>query len=90
MQAQQKLPGVPLARCGPLTDDALEDLIPHIAEIAEGHAKLDDTTAVVLLMSWAPMADELLRRRRLMAVIQDCSDPDKVVCFPGGSDGGAA
>jgi len=82
MQAQlNSLPGVPLARGGAITDEALERILP-----AARKASTTMTTELgeLMLLTYAPMIEELLQRRRAMGLILDVANPDNVVeMWPG-------
>lgn len=76
IQANHPAPAIPIARGGPLTDQVLEAILP-----AARNAPVELSVALgeFMLISFAPLVDEVLQLRRQMALIHDVADPANVV-----------
>lgn len=79
IQAPHTAPAIPIARGGPLTTDMLNDLLPAARAAAVDPETLTTEMAVLMRSSYAAICEELIHRRRLMEVIQDCCETDNVV-----------
>lgn len=88
MQAHTHGLSVAMAHGGPLTNQFLEQMLPAMRAAQHDNPPLTDEMGCVMLLTWPQLAEEVLRRRRLMAVIADCAG-ENVVCFPGTSEGRA-
>lgn len=78
---ERTAPAIPIARGGPLTDQMLETILP---QARRAPYELDQGFGELMLVTYAPLIEELLQRRRAMALIADVANPDNVVeLYPG-------
>ncbi|PIL20521.1 hypothetical protein P775_08305 [Puniceibacterium antarcticum] len=81
--ARQNPKTIPFAHGGPITDQILDSFITAATK-AQTAEHLDDAEAALIICLAAPIAQELLQRRRAMALISDVVDLDNVVFLPAG------
>lgn len=69
-------PTIPIARGGPITTETLNAILPQARR-----APYDMTPEFgeFMLITYAPLIEELIQRRRAMQLIHDVADPDNVV-----------
>lgn len=85
MQARNTAPSIPLAHGGPITDQMLEQMLPQARALQQGDDAITTEFGMLMMSSFAPIVEELLRRRRAMEVIADVTDIDNVLFFRGGN-----
>ena len=88
MQAPHSPPTIALAQGGAITDTALVRILP-----AARRASTHMTTELgeFMILTFAPIVEELLQRRRAMDLIHDVADPENMVrMYPGALSGEVA
>ena len=88
MQATHSPPTIALAQGGAITDTALARILP-----AARRASTHMTTELgeFMILTFAPIVEELLQRRRAMDLIHDVADPDNVLqMYPSAQPGEGA
>lgn len=74
-------PAIPIARGGPITTDTLASLLPQARRAAYD---MTPEFGEFMLMTFAPIVEELIQRRRAMDLIHDVANPENVVeLYPG-------
>jgi len=79
-------PAIPIARGGPVTTEALLNILPAARRASTYEEPLDIALGEFMIAAYAPIVQELIQRRRAMEVIQDMASPDNVIFLSPGED----
>lgn len=69
-------PTIPIARGGPITTETLNAILP---QARRAPWEMTPEFGEFMLLTFAPLIEELIQRRRAMELIHDVADPANVV-----------